>query len=320
MGHLRQWRRLLISAAVLVVLLVLPGVLTRDLVTALFFAFTFVTLALNYDLLGGFLGYLNLGQGTFFGLGAYATFILATKIPAAAAGFGPLSLAGLAALAVAITAVFAFAVAYPLFRLRGAYFAIATLGLFLLIRQLILNLERLTGGSFGIYLPPGYYVGQRLAYTLILGLAVVSLAINDSISRTRLGIAFHAIRESERAAAAIGIDLFRHKQIAFVISAIPSALAGCLFGLHFGYVDQESVLGVDKTLFPVIMAMLGGTGMVWGPVVGVALIRAIDVGLKNYLTLPVPALAVYGLILMMLGLFRPEGILAGLARRRTGTG
>jgi len=98
---------------------------------------------------------------------------------------------------------------------------------------------------------------------------------------------------------------------------VPSALAGALFGLHFGYVDLESVLGVDKTLFPVIMAMLGGTGMVWGPVVGGALIRVIDVGLKNYFILPVPALGVYGLILMIIGLFRPEGILAGLSRRRT---
>ncbi|MGH2373942.1 MAG: branched-chain amino acid ABC transporter permease, partial [bacterium] len=214
-----------------------------------------------------------------------------------------------------VVVLFAFVVAFPLFRLRGAYFAMATFGLFILIRQLILNLEKLTGGASGIYLPPGYFLGQREAYSLMLGLAAASLAINFYISRTRLGIAFHAIRESERAAAAIGIDLFKHKQLALVISAVPSALAGALFGLHFGYVDLESVLGVDKTLFPVIMAMLGGTGMVWGPVVGGTLIRLIDVGLKNYFILPVPALGVYGLILMIIGLFRPEGILAGLARR-----
>lgn len=312
MAMLRS-RRIPVMAAVAVVLLVLPGVLTRDLVTALFFAFTFITLALNYDLLGGFLGYVNLGQGAFFGLGAYMTFILTKELPAA--GLGILALTGMVAAAAAGVALFAFAVAYPLFRLRGAYFAMATFGLFLLMRQLILNLEGLTGGPFGIYLPPGYFVEQRVAYTLALGLAMASVAINDAISRTRLGIAFNAIRESERAAAAVGIDLFRHKQVALVISAIPSALAGCVFGLHFGYVDLESVLGVDKTLFPVIMAMLGGTGLVFGPVVGVALIRVIDVGLKNYLILPVPALAIYGLILMIIGLFRPEGILAGRGRR-----
>jgi len=313
---MRPWRRLLISAAVAAGMLVLPVVLTRDLVTALFFAFTFVTLALNYDLLGGFLGYLNLGQGAFFGLGAYAAFILTKEIPEASARFGPLALAGMVVLAVVITAFLAFVVAYPLFRLRGAYFAMATFGLFLLIRQLIVNLDKLTGGTFGIYLPPGSYLTQYLGYSLMLAVALVSLAINDVISRTRLGIAFYAIRESERAAAAIGIDLFRHKQIALVISAMPSALAGCLFGLQFGYVDLESVLGVDKTLFPMIMAMLGGTGIVWGPVAGVALIRVIDVGLKNYLTLPVPAMAVYGFILMGIGLFMPEGILAGLSRHR----
>ncbi len=320
MADARQWRSLVVTAAVGVALLALPGVLTRDLVTALFFTFTFITLALNYDLLGGFLGYLNLGQGTFFGLGAYATFILTRQMPGAVEGFGALALVGFVVLAAAITGLFALVVAYPLFRLKGAYFAMGTFGLFLLVRQLILNLDRLTGGSFGIYLPPGYYVDQRLAYSLILGLGALSLAINYFISRTRLGIAFRAIRESERAAAAIGIDLFRHKQIALGISAVLSALAGCLFGLHFGYVDLESVLGVDKTIFPVIMAMLGGTGIVLGPVVGGAFIRLIDVGLKNYLALPIPALTIYGLILMVIGLFRPEGILAGLSRHRKVTG
>ncbi len=316
LGGMQHSRRLLVAGAVVAVLLVLPGVLTRDLVTALFFAFIFITLALNYDLLGGFLGYLNLGQGTFFGIAAYITFILTKTMPGASEQLGAFALVGSVALAVAATALFGMVMAYPLFRLKGAYFAMATFGLFLLVRQLILNLEGLTGGASGIYLQTGFYIGQREAYSLALGLAVLSTAINDLISRTRLGVAFHAIRESERAASAIGIDLFRHKQVALVISAIPSALAGCLFGLHFGYVDLESVLGSEKTLLPVIMAMLGGTGLVMGPVVGGALMRVIDVGLKNYLALPIPAVGVYGLILMIMGLFMPEGILAGVSRRR----
>lgn len=320
MAGMRHSRRLLVAGAVVAVLLVLPGVLTRDLVTALFFAFIFITLALNYDLLGGFLGYLNLGQGTFFGMAAYVTFILTKAMPGVSAQLGAFALVASVALAVAATALFGMVMAYPLFRLKGAYFAMATFGLFLLVRQLILNLEGLTGGASGIYLQTGFYIGQREAYTLALGLAVLSTAINDFVSRTRLGVAFHAIRESERTAAAIGIDLFRHKQVALVISTIPSALAGCLFGLHFGYVDLESVLGSEKTLLPVIMAMLGGTGMVLGPVVGVALMRVIDVGLKNYLALPIPALGVYGLLLMVIGLFMPDGILAGLSRRRGTSG
>lgn len=320
MAGMRHSRRLLVAGAVVAVLLVLPGVLTRDLVTALFFAFIFITLALNYDLLGGFLGYLNLGQGTFFGMAAYVTFILTKAMPGVSAQLGTFALVASVALAVAATALFGMVMAYPLFRLKGAYFAMATFGLFLLVRQLILNLEGLTGGASGIYLQTGFYIGQREAYTLALGLAVLSTAINDFVSRTRLGVAFHAIRESERTAAAIGIDLFRHKQVALVISTIPSALAGCLFGLHFGYVDLESVLGSEKTLLPVIMAMLGGTGMVLGPVVGVALMRVIDVGLKNYLALPIPALGVYGLLLMVIGLFMPDGILAGLSRRRGTSG
>lgn len=316
-GRAGPRRPLLLVVAAALALLALPSVLTRDLVTALFFTFTFITLALNYDLLGGFLGYLNLGQGTFFGLGAYGTFILTKELPGLAETIGAPALAGMMLVAIVIVIFFAFAVAFPLFRLRGAYFAMATFGLFILVRQLILNLEKLTGGASGIYLPPGFFLGQRVAYSLMLGLALASLAINFYISRTRVGVAFRAIRESERAAASIGVDLFKHKQLALMISAVPSALAGALFGLHFGYIDLESVMGTDKTLFPVIMAMLGGSGLVLGPVVGGTLIRVIDVGLKNYFILPVPALGIYGLILMIIGLFRPEGILAGLARRRT---
>ncbi len=314
--RVRHGRQMLLVGAATLALLALPSLLTRDLVTALFFTFTFITLALNYDLLGGFLGYLNLGQGTFFGLGAYGTFILSKEFPGLAERLGAPALAGMVVVAIAIVVLFAFVMAFPLFRLRGAYFAMATFGLFLLVRQLILNLERLTGGASGIYLPPGFFLGQRVAYSLMLGLVLASLAINFFISRTRLGVAFRAIRESEHAAAAIGVDPFKHKQLALVISAVPSALAGALFGLHFGYVDLESVVGTDKTLFPVIMAMFGGSGMVWGPVVGGALIRVIDVGLKNYAILPVPALGIYGLILMIIGLFRPEGILAGMRGTR----
>jgi len=296
-------------------LVALPAVLTRDLVTALFFTFIFMTLALNYDLLGGFLGYLNLGQGTFFGLGGYIAFILIKYLPGAAAG-AALTLVGIVTLAVAGVVLFATVVAFPLFRLRGAYFAMASFGLLLLLRHLILNFEGLTGGASGIYLPTGYYIGQRAAYSLALGVATLSALINYLTSHSRLGMAFQAIRESEQGAAAVGIDLFRHKQIALVISAIPSAMAGSLLGLNFGYIDLESVLGFDKTLLPVIMAMLGGTGQVIGPIVGSAVMRVIDVSLKNYLALPIPAVAIYGLILMGIGLFLPDGILAGLARRQ----
>jgi branched-chain amino acid transport system permease protein len=302
------------AAVALAGALLIPAVGTRDLVTAAFFTCLYVTLALNYDILGGFLGYMNLGQGAFFGLAAYVTVLLLNT------GWldrlGPADMAAAALVAMAATGGVAWGFAYPLFRLSGAYFAMATFAMVLLIRHLILNLPDVTGGSYGVYVSPRHYLGLPVAYGLALGLLVASAALNRAIGRSRLGLAVAAIRESEPAASAIGLDLFRVKRRVLVTSALPSALAGGIFGLQAGYIDVDAALGVDKTLLPVIMALMGGSGLVAGPVVGGLLVRGLDVALKNYLHLTVPALAVYGVILLGIGLLMPEGVLNYAGRRR----
>lgn len=298
--------RVLGVLAVLVALAI-PVLGTRDLVTATFFTFLYIVLALNYDILGGFLGYMNLGQGAFFGLAAYVTVILLNSAWLDRLGRGDMVAAAVGG--VAGTAAVAFVFAYPLFRLSGAYFAMATFAMVLLIRHFILNLPALTGGSYGIYVNPRHFLSLYLAYFLALGLLLGSAALNRALARSRLGLAVTAIRESEPAAAAIGLDLFRVKRRVLVLSAVPSALAGAVFGLQAGYIDVDAAMGVDKTLLPVIMALMGGSGLVAGPLVGGLLVRGLDVLLKNYLHLAVPALAVYGLILLGIGLLMPQGVL-----------
>lgn len=296
------------------VALLIPLVGTRDLVTASFFTCLYIVLALNYDILGGFLGYMTLGQGAFFGVAAYVTVLLLNSARLDGLGGADTLVAVLVALAA--TTVMAFGFAYPLFRLSGAYFAIATFAMVLLIRQFILNLPDLTGGSYGIYINPRHYLSLTVAYYLGLALLLASAGLNQAIAVSRLGLAVTAIRESELAAATIGLDLFRVKRRVLVLSAMPSALAGAVFGLQAGYIDVDAALGVDKTLLPVIMALMGGSGRVAGPVVGGLLVRGIDVLLKNYLHLAVPALAIYGLILLAIGLLMPQGVLNVAARRR----
>lgn len=287
---------------------------TRDVVTAAFFTFLYVILALNYDLLGGFLGYMNLGQGAFFGLSAYVAVILLNSGRLDGLGRSDMPVAAL--VAVAFTGAVACGFAYPLFRLSGAYFAMATFAMVLLVRHFILNLPDLTGGSYGIYVNPRHYLGLHLAYALALGLLLASAALNRLTAGGRLGLAVTAIRESELAASTIGLDLFRVKRRVLVLSAIPSALAGALFGLQAGYIDVDAAMGVDKTLLPVIMALMGGSGLVAGPLVGGLVVRGIDVLLKNYLHLTFPALAVYGIILLGIGLLMPQGVLNFFGRRR----
>lgn len=288
-----------------------PWGLSRDLTTALLFTFVLVILASNYDLLGGYLGLYNLGQASFFGLGAYTAFLILLRFPGMGS-LGPLG-GALAVLAGGLAAAgVAAVVAYPLLRLREASFAVGTFGLLLLLRLLVDNLPELTGGSHGLYIPAENYVSLQAAYGLLLALAVGSVAMNWLVAKGRLGLAMLAIRESEAAACALGINRFRVQQIAFVLGAFPTGLAGGVFGLHTGYIDVSVVLGIERSLLPVIAAMLGGSGTLWGPVAGSFILRSIDVVLKNYLQLPIPATALYGGILILIALRMPRGILAHL--------
>lgn len=291
-----------------------PLVSTRDLIAAIYFTFLFMILAVNYDLLGGFLGYVNLGQGAFFGFAAYAVILLLNSGWLDGLGAGEIPVA--VGLALLFTLMVTFGFAAPLFRLSGAYFAMGTFAMVLLIRYLILNFPGLTGGSYGIYINPRHYLSLHLAYYLSLALLALSLGLNLWVARSRLGLAVNAIRESELAAAAIGIDRFKVKRRTLLLSALPSALAGNIFALQAGYIDVDAALGVDKTLLPVIMAMLGGSGLVAGPLVGGVIVRGIDIVLKNYLHLAFPALAIYGIILMGIGLAMPQGVLMFLHRQR----
>jgi len=306
------------AVALFVLAALLPAVLTRDLLAAVYFTFLLMILAVNYDLLGGFLGYVNLGQGAFFGLAAYTVILILNSGWLNALGAADTLIA--AALAILVTLVVSYGFAFPLFRLSGAYFAMGTFAMVLLIRYLILNFSDLTGGSYGVYINPRHYLSLHVAYYLSLVLLVLSLGLNLWLARSRLGLAVNAIRESEVAAASIGIDRFRVKRQTLLLSALPSAAAGAVFALQAGYIDIDSAMGVDKTLLPVVMAMLGGSGLPAGPLVGGAIVRGIDIFLKNYLHLAFPALAVYGIILMIIGLLMPDGVLTFFTKRREAVG
>jgi len=309
----KAWILWLALPPALAALALVPLVLTRDLVTALFFTFIFLTLAANYDILGGFLRHVNLGQGAFFGLGAYIAAVVLTRAPWSPR-LGGLAVWIAAALAVSLTALFAALVAYPLFRARGAYFAVITFGLVLILQQLVLNTGGVSGGSYGLTIPARHYPTLPAAYYAGLALATTAVLLNVLIARSRLGIAFHALRDSEEAASAIGIDPFRHKQVAMLIASIPSAAAGCLFALFMGHLYVETVLGADVTLLPVIIAMVGGSGHVLGPVLGALIVRGLDIGLV-YAALPIPNLALYGIMLLLIGLFLPGGVVRLLTGR-----
>ena len=307
-------RRAALTLAAIGVLAALPPMLPSTWLLVMFLSFLWLILTANYDVLDGFLGHINLGQGAFFGLGAYVTTMLLNV--AAVQALGPLALVVAAVTAVVGAAVFAALMSVPLFRLKGLYFAIATLILIFLLQVLALNLDALTGGSYGLYVPPRFFVSTFVAYYIALAVAIVSVGFNFYLSQSTLGLAFRCLKEDEAGAESIGLHPLRYKTLALVLASAPSAAGGALFALNAGFIDPAIALGVERSLLPPLMALLGGTGMVLGPVFGTAIIRIIETVFFHYLRLPVPSLLFFGLTLMAVALLIPEGLLRSPRVRR----
>ena len=255
----------------------------------------YFTLALSYDIVGGYMGYMNLGHSTSFGLGAYTTAILLN------CGF---NLAAALGVAVLISAAFAAMVSYPLFRLRGAYFALATFGMISLIEVLVTNLRDLTGGSGGISTPPGN--NMLPAYYLVLIVASGTMVLSHFVARSKFGLALFSIREDEEVAKAFGVPTSLYKSLALIISSVPASLVGGIYVWNLTYISPHSVFGLEIALSPIVMAMLGGTGIMLGPLVGAVFITMV----QEFLWTKVPYfhLAMYGTVLIFLGLFLPGGL------------
>ncbi|HSF30088.1 MAG TPA: branched-chain amino acid ABC transporter permease [Candidatus Tectomicrobia bacterium] len=294
---MRKWATLPLFLYLVIgfALLLLPFAAGRYVVTLGFFLWVSIALTESYSIVGGLLGYMNLGHSSFFGVSAYTFGILySTGVP--------FLWAWLAGMASAIA--FAAAMSMPLFRLHGAYFAVASFGLITLLELLAHNFADLTGGAAGLSLP----TGDRLlpAYYLSLAVAVGSLTLVGLVGRSRLGLALMSLRDDEEVAAVFGVYAFRFKALALILSAIPPGLIGGVYAWQLTYINPSTVFGLEVALVPIVMAMLGGVGHVWGPVLGAVFITLIEEFL--WTKLPYLHLATYGVILLLVGFYLPGGL------------
>lgn len=269
-----------------------------------FFLFVFISaiLAQSYDWVGGHMGYLNLGHASFFGIGAYTFGILLKAQQPLAVAF---------AAGVALAVAFALAISYPFFRLRGAYFALATFGLVALLELLASNFSGLTGGSEGLTIPTGYRLYH--AYYASLAVLVFLVIATACLARSRLGLALVSIREDEEVAGAFGVNAYAVKCVGLGASAGVAGLAGGLYCWYLTYIIPATVFGLDVAIGPIVMAMLGGSGTVAGPLLGALVVDVIREVLRlktQYL-----ALSIYGAMLVLVGLFLPGGLAAPRWRR-----
>ncbi|MGH7277464.1 MAG: branched-chain amino acid ABC transporter permease [Candidatus Rokuibacteriota bacterium] len=282
---------------------VYPLVGTGYGIRALLQMFMWIALAGSWNLISGLTGYVSFGHVAFFGAGAYATAILVTAwdwpwLLASLAG-------GLAACLVAIL------IGYPCLRLKGPYFAIAMLGLNEVLRALVSYFDGLTGGGSGLSLPT--LDASTEIYYAMGGVAIAVTLLTYLIITSRFGLRLMTIREDEMAAEAMGIDTFRHKLYAFLLSAAAPGIVGGLTARDQGYIEPISVFPLLTTVTMIVMVLFGGKGTVWGPVLGaVVLFVAQEMVWARF---PYFHQLLFGGIIMTVVLLMPRGVLGLLQQK-----
>jgi branched-chain amino acid transport system permease protein len=329
----RRWRRLFLAAGVIVVAYALLAPLTSlDVAQAanvplladrLWFRIAtviamFIVMATAWNIIGGIAGYAAFGNVAFFGIGAYTTGMLIAKAKwpfLAALPFAPL-----------LAAVFAAVVGLPLLRLRGHYFAVASLGVGVALGELVQNLdfrgEPMFGGASGLFLPI-YSIDNRGLYFfyLMCGAAALSIAVTWWVLRSRFGYGLIAIRENEEAAAVLGVNTTAYKVAAFALAAALTGLAGGIFSQWNVFVDQDNAFPIAYNVQMILMALLGGTGTVFGPAVGALLLQLLiqflggslpisfDIPFVSEAARPILAQVILGLLLVGVVIFVPRGVI-----------
>jgi len=307
-------------------------VLTRVFFTNEYFFFAayvvlqYIVLSTAWNILGGYTGYINFGTGAFFAIGAYSSVVL-HKLPALLKTFDliipqiPLPLMIL--VGGIVSGIVGLGTGYLSLRLRGVFFAIATLALAVVVQTLIVNWD-FVGGSRGIYIirpakaPLGGGYIQYL-YTLMMVLAVISVGIARWIERSRLGLGFAAIRDDELAAEAGGVPTLRLKLIATTISGALMGMAGAPLPYYVTYLDPASSFNLAYAVNSVAMPVIGGMTSWVGPIIGAILLGTI----QQLATVTISSalnLLIVGLLLIGFVIIAPNGIVGLVQARRRARG
>ena len=298
----KRWLPLLGAVVVVLLLAAAPGIVSAFMVQFLINLFMMAILAESWNIIGGFTGYASFGNVAFFGIGAYTTGVLLTRVEL------PFALALPAAGLVAM--LFAAAVGLPILRLKGHYFAIATLGVAETMREVVYNLE-FTGKGTGLVMP--IVRNPLIFFYSMLGILGAVTLVNWWLSASRFGYGLVAIREDEDAAAVMGINTPLYKTIAFAMSGFFTGLAGGVYAYWITFIDPEAVFKVIITVQLLIMAVFGGTGTVLGPLLGALVLSAVSEVLATQLV--TLAELFNGFIIILVVLFMPKGI-SDLIRQR----
>lgn len=276
-------------------------------------------LGVAWNIIGGYAGQISLGQVAFYGLGAYTSTLLFTKF-----GINPwfaIPIGGLLAACISL------AVGWSCFRLKGHYFAMATIAVAEIIQIVFTNWD-FAGAAVGLNLPMegGWkfliFADKEPYYYLALGLLLITLGVNYAIEKSYIGYYLRAIKDEPDAAQSLGVNLSLYKQIAFAISSFFTALGGSLYAHKELYIDPGSVLHTGLSIKMALVSILGGVGTLSGPVIGAAVLTFIEEGTRMLFggSGRGTDLVIYAALIVVIAVYYPAGVVGwirGYLSRRT---
>jgi branched-chain amino acid transport system permease protein len=314
-------RHLALAGLLAIVVALLPLVVKDVYVqNILILTLMYAALSQSWNILSGYCGQISLGHALYFGLGAYTTALLFTK-------FGVLPWFGMLAGGV-LSATIALALGYPCFRLRGHYFVIATIVIAETAYLLVLNWDW-AGAALGIDMPVRQdswltfqFARSKLPYFYFaLVLACLTWLVTWALEDSKWGYWWRAVKDNPEAAESLGVVVFSSKMAAAAVSAFFTAIGGAFYAQFVSYIDPGSVMSFEFSLLMALPAVLGGIGTLWGPVLGAAILVPLTELTRSYMGGSGKGvdLIVYGSLIMIIALARPEG-LVGLFTRRSREG
>jgi branched-chain amino acid transport system permease protein len=313
----RRRRQLLVAAGLIVLIALLP-LSVRDVYiqNILVLTLMYAALSQSWNILSGYCGQISLGHALYFGLGAYTSTLLFTK-------FGVLPWFGMAGGGV-LSAVIALALGYLCFRLSGHYFVIATIVIAEIAYLLVLNWDW-AGAAMGIDVPVRrdswvtfQFARSKLPYFYFaLALAAFTWLATWILEESKWGYWWRAVKDNPDAAESLGVVVFHSKMAAAAVSAFFTSIGGSFYAQFVSYIDPGSVMNFNFSLLMALPAVLGGIGTLWGPAVGAAILIPLTELTRSYVGGSGRGidLIVYGALVVIIALIRPEGLVGMFAPR-----
>ncbi len=297
-----------IPLAILGALLLLPvSGLSTYTMHILVLVLMWTTIGMSWNLLGGYCGQVSFGHAAYFGVGAYTAGILYFKLQLSAWWGIPLS--------VAVVAVFAFGLGYIVLKLRGPFFALATLASGEVLRITTENMSPLTNGTLGILIQQRTWVEKTRYYYIILAITAVTWVLVRALAASKWGYYFVAIREDQDAAESLGIDTTRYKTIALVVSAVLTGICGAFYTNYMGFIDPHIVFALhDISIITIMIVMVGGVATQWGPLVGAGIMVLLAEWIRSIKGLGASHQAFFGVLLILIIIFLPNGIVGDFGK------